>query len=130
MSTSQLPTGTPESRAGVRDHLANERTYLANLRTAIALVSFGITINRFSLFLLEKQLLNRAQLTLLDHAESLGIVMVFAGMALLLWGGIHFEIISKQIDTGTFRPSKRAIAVITTVVLILSAVSLYWLFQR
>ncbi|MBV8164836.1 MAG: DUF202 domain-containing protein [Candidatus Eremiobacteraeota bacterium] len=127
---SQLPTGTPQSRGGVRDHLANERTYLANLRTAIALVSFGITINRFSLFLLEKQLLSRAQFILLDHAESLGIVMVFAGMALLMWGAVHFAIISNQIDTGTFRPSKRAIGVITILVLALSAISLYWLFQR
>ena len=72
----------------------------------------------------------RAQLTLLDHAVRLGIVMVFAGMALLLWGAVHFAIISNQIDTGTFRPSKRAIVVITVIVLVLSAVSLYWLFQR
>ena len=127
---SEPAAGPTQRRGGVRDHLANERTYLANLRTAIALVSFGITINRFSLFLLEKQLLSRSQLTLLEHAEDLGIVMVFAGMALLLWGAVHFAIISNQIDTGTFRPSKRAIGVITLVVLVLSSVSLFWLFQR
>src|SRR6516165_661830 len=40
----------------VTDHLANERTYLAFLRTSVGLISFGITINRFSLFLLQTQI--------------------------------------------------------------------------
>ena len=114
----------------MRDHLANERTYLAYMRSAIALVSFGITINRFSLFLLEKQIISKTQSSLLNHAESLGIMMVFLGMACMIWGAIHFTDVSNQIETGTFRPRKGVIWIITILVLVFSSVTVYWLFQR
>jgi putative membrane protein len=126
---SQAPEA-PNRGGGVREHLANERTYLAYMRTAIALVSFGITINRFSLFLLEKQLLTKAQSVLLDNAEDLGIIMVILGMACMLWAGFAYADVSRQIETGVFRPRKRAIWIITFLVFGFSALSLYWLFQR
>ncbi|WP_437587991.1 DUF202 domain-containing protein [Sorangium sp. So ce1000] len=43
------------TEAYAREHLANERTHLAYVRTAIALLSFGITLNRVSLFFLETE---------------------------------------------------------------------------
>jgi putative membrane protein len=115
----------------VRDHLANERTYLAYMRTAIALVSFGITINRFSLFLLEKDvLLLKQQPTLLVSAENAGIIMIFLGMACMLWGAVHYTDVSDRIERGTYHPQKRAIWILTLIVLVFGSLTLYWLFQR
>jgi putative membrane protein len=117
-------------KSNVSEHLANERTYLAYVRTAIALVSFGITINRFSLFLLERQIIHNTQPTLLRNAENAGIIMVFLGMACMLWAAIHFSDLTNQIDQGTFHPRKRAIWVISILVIVLGAITIGWLFQR
>ena len=34
----------------VRDHLANERAFPAWMRTSLAIITFGIGLNRFSLY--------------------------------------------------------------------------------
>jgi uncharacterized membrane protein YidH (DUF202 family) len=44
----------------ITDHLSNERTYLAYLRTGVSLMSFGIAINRFSIFLETSNRVRRA----------------------------------------------------------------------
>src|SRR6516225_8620375 len=78
-------------QAHLSEHLANERTYLAYLRTAISLISFGVTINRFSLFLIQsKQMPERALLWNMVGVGRLGIGMVVLGLLLLIWAAIHY----------------------------------------
>jgi len=56
--------------------------------------------------------------------------MIFLGMGCMLWGAIHYTDISNQIERGTYRPQKRAIWILTMVVLIFGGLTLSWLFQR
>src|SRR6185312_14597248 len=61
----------------VSEHLANERTVLAWIRTAIAVMTFGVGINRFSLFLVEfGKVVPWAGHAENVHAEQLGIGLV------------------------------------------------------
>ena len=116
----------------VTDHLANERTYLAFLRTSVGLISFGITINRFSLFLLQSQLLppRRFMRFPLVEAETVGFGMALFGMLLLMWAGIHYTRVSYQIDRADYRPNRVMVWIITLAVLLIGAPAVAWLFQR
>ena len=58
----EMGPATRPPQAHLSEHLANERTYLAYLRTAISLISFGITINRFSIYLVQSKLPPRTSL--------------------------------------------------------------------
>jgi inner membrane protein YidH len=112
------------------EHLSNERTHLSYLRTSIAVMSFGITINRFSLYLIQSEKAPSMQPRWILHdAERLGLGMVIFGMFLMLWAGIRYSIVSKAIDRGDFHPNKRMVWVITISVLIIGASSLIWLFR-
>lgn len=114
------------------EHLANERTYLAYLRTAISLISFGITVNRFSIYLIQSNRLSeRAE----EHFSLLGLSrvgfgMVIFGLALMIWAGYHFGSVSRGIDRGTFRPNVRAAWIITIGVIVAGGISLIWLFPH
>ncbi|HKD81123.1 MAG TPA: DUF202 domain-containing protein [Candidatus Angelobacter sp.] len=125
-------TGSSASQAHVSEHLANERTYLAYLRTAVSLISFGITINRFSLFLIQsKEVTERA----LTHFNLLGLSrvgfgMVIFGLLLMLWAGIHSTQVSQEIDRGDYRPNRRAAWIITLGVLLAGGISLIWIFPH
>lgn len=124
--------GSSASQAHLSEHLANERTYLAYLRTAVALISFGITINRFSLFLIQSnQISERA----LAHFNLLGLSrvgfgMVIFGLLLMLWAGLHFTKVSQGIDRGDYHPNKRAAWIITLGVLLAGGISLIWIFPH
>jgi putative membrane protein len=128
-------TGAAGAEAGatrISEHLANERTHLAWVRTAIALISFGITINRFSLYLIETRRLpepRQAQAPLLDLGE-LGVGLALFGMGLLGWAGYRYERVDRAIDRGIYHPARRAMRVITLVVLALGAGMLFLLFRR
>lgn len=47
------PSSLANDLARGRTHLGNERTHLAYLRTTVSLIGFGITINRFSTYLIQ-----------------------------------------------------------------------------
>lgn len=47
------PSTLANDLARGRTHLGNERTHLAYLRTTVSLIGFGITINRFSTYLIQ-----------------------------------------------------------------------------
>jgi putative membrane protein len=116
----------------IRDHLANERTYLAYLRTSLSLLSLGISINRFSLYLLEKNVLpteTTMRATLLG-AEQLGIGMVVVGFILLVYGIMRFTGMSKEIDAQTYRPNIRAMWVLSAIILIAALGGVALLFTR
>jgi putative membrane protein len=112
------------------EHLSNERTHLAYLRTSIAVMSFGITINRFSLYLLQSEkITTETPRRMMEDTEQVGFGMVIFGMLLMLWAGIRYTTVSRAIDRGDFRPSKKMIWIITIGVLLLGASSLVWLFR-
>jgi putative membrane protein len=116
----------------VREHLANERTYLAYLRTSLALVSLGISVNRFALYLLERNKMSPTSTTgqTLVGAEQLGIGMAVIGLVLLVWGTLHYTIVYRQIGRQDFHPSLVAIWVLSAIVFVASLGGFAWLFTR
>ena len=120
------------AKANLSEHLANERTYLAYLRTAISLISFGITINRFSIYLIQSNKLPEQTLGRWDMVSvgRVGFGMVIFGLLLIVWAGIHFTRVCRGIDRGDYRPSQFVTWIITASVLIGGGISLIWLFPR
>jgi putative membrane protein len=112
------------------EHLANERTYLAYLRTSVSLMSFGLAINRFSLYLehLHDEPVSRRFSAAMIGSEQLGIAMVFLGMALLVWASIYYSRVFQQIEAQDFRPIRRSIFVLMWLVLIAGLAGVVWLF--
>jgi putative membrane protein len=122
-------TGDPERPQHITDHLANERTYLAYLRTTVALMTFGIAINRFSLFLAQAGRVPKNQQLghTLVSTEHLGIGMLIIGALLLIWAAIRFAQVQRQIEVQEFHPHTRSIWIITTIVLIAAVGGTGWL---
>ena len=116
----------------VREYLANERTYLAYLRTSLALLSLGISINRFALFLLERNRISTSSPSgeTLVGAEQLGIGMAVIGLILLVWGTLHYTIVYRQIGRQDFHPSIIAIWVLSGIIFAASLGGFVWLFSR
>ena len=111
------------------EHLANERTYLAYLRTSVSLMSFGLAINRFSLYLEElpeAPTRHRFSSALIGTGQ-LGIAMVFLGMALLVWAAVYYNRVFHQIEAMNFRPARTSNLVMTALVLIAGLSGLVWL---
>ena len=127
----ELVPSKPAAKSHTSEHLANERTYLAYLRTSIALISFGVTINRFSLFLVQSKILPPAThvRNLLDVGQ-LGLGMVMFGICLLVFAAFHYNRISAAIEREDYRPKSIVVWIITAAVLLTGAASLVWLFSR
>jgi putative membrane protein len=127
----QEQAGALSGPARTSEHLANERTYLAYLRTAVSLISFGVTINRFSLFLLQSGAATPPQgRSVLRDAENVGFGMVILGTALMVWAATRYTRVRAAIGRGDFRPSLWEIWVLTAGVLIVGGYSAFWLVQR
>jgi putative membrane protein len=114
------------------EHMANERTYLAYLRTSISLISFGVTINRFSIYLIQssqvsERALDRWNLTSIGRV---GYGMVIFGLLLLVWASVHYTHVGRGIDHGTYRPSPLITWIITIGVLLGGGISLIYLFPH
>jgi len=122
----------PASSGKVSEHLANERTYLAYMRTSVSLISFGITLNRFALYLVQSQKVPERALAHwnLNELGRVGLGMVIFGLVLMLWAGIHYSIVLRSIDLGRYHGGHKAIWIITAGVLVSGALSLIWLFPR
>lgn len=112
----------------VSEHLANERTVLAWIRTAIAVMTFGVGINRFSLFLVEfGKVVPGASHAENAHAEQLGIGLVGLGLLIMLGGLWHYVHVARTIDDETYRPARIGIVFTALAVLALGGTSLGWL---
>lgn len=119
--------------ADLRSHLANERTHLAYLRTAISLIGFGITINRFSVFLQEKGKLAADQtgpMTTLRSSEHAGAGMVIIGLVLVAWSLYRYWHVSHDIQKAQFRPLNRAVITLTVLLLLAGGFTAAWLFLQ
>jgi putative membrane protein len=114
----------------LREHLANERTHLAYVRTAIALLGFGLSINRFALFLVESQTPPREPRWALVNVRHLGAAMVVAGLVLIVFAMLRYRQVARAIERGDFRPSQAGVWVLSTAILLIAGASLWWLFAR
>jgi len=126
------PIAGIRAQANVRQHLSNERTYLAYVRTAIALISFGVTINRFSLFLIQSRRLGMQEELgwSLVNVERAGLGMVILGITMVLWAVVHYTSNRRHIDRGDYRPRPWLIWTIAAVLVGGGGLSLLWLFQQ
>jgi putative membrane protein len=126
------PIHSPRPLQNVNQHLSNERTYLAYIRTAIALISFGVTINRFSLFLIQSKLITRGEglQGSLVNVQRAGLGMVIFGIILVVWAVLHYRNNRRQIDRGDFHPDLGILYAIAFVIVAGGGLSLLWLFHR
>ncbi|HME80941.1 MAG TPA: DUF202 domain-containing protein [Candidatus Eremiobacteraceae bacterium] len=121
-----------DQNAHVRDYLANERTYLAFVRTALSLISLGISVNRFSLYLIEKNVISMATTTghTLRSAEQLGTGMVLIGILVLIWGTVHFGLTYRGIEQQNYRPGQGHVWILSGIILMASLLGAALLFVR
>ncbi len=113
--------------SNLRSHLSNERTHLSYLRTAISLIGFGITLNKFSGYLIEKNKEPVASIALRD-AGYVGSGMVVIGLALLAWSLYRFWLVSKDIENGQFVARYRALTIASLGLLLIGGATALWLF--
>jgi inner membrane protein YidH len=133
MSTQPTSNELAASRTGLADlrsHLANERTHLAYLRTCVSLIGFGITLNKFSEYLLQSdKLAAGAKFGALRDTQNVGLGMVALGLALACWSLYRYLRVNTDIKNASHRPMDRAIVVITLVFLLVGGVTAAWLFH-
>ena len=115
--------------ANLRSHLANERTHLAYMRTAVSLIGFGITLNRFSSYLLEDRELSPepTRFSLLA-TENVGIGMAVLGIAVMIWALYRFWRVSEDIERVRYAPHYRPVLLLTIAMIALGGVTALWLF--
>jgi putative membrane protein len=114
------------------EHLANERTHLAYVRTAVSLISLGITVNRFSLYLLQRDELPRRpdRLALLGGTASAGLGMVIYALVLMLLALHRYRAVEQAIDSGRYHSDRWLVMVLTLSVAAAAAAGILWMFQR
>lgn len=114
--------------ARARTHMGNERTHLAYLRTTVSLIGFGITINRFSTYLIENDQAPTSGRLLLHDASNAGFGMVVLGLALLLWSLIRYWRVSQDIEKGIVDSRHRITTLFSIGLLLLGGMTALWLF--
>lgn len=95
------------------DHLANERTFLAWIRTAIGIMAFGFVVVKFSLFVRQLALMmgNPQVVSHRRYSETVGIILVAAGLLTCILAFLRYRKTAKQITSGNYKHS--AILIIT-----------------
>jgi len=117
--------------ARLRTHLSNERTHLAYVRTAVAFVGFGITLNRFAVFLQHQRLIDGpGSHGALRDTSHVGLGMVVAGLLLLVWAACRYWLVNRAIDGACCEPHQRAVIGLTVIFVALGGMSAIWLFAR
>lgn len=116
---SEAPRRRNDSRT--RDHLANERTYLAWMRTAIALLGFGVVIVRLRAFQIPMN-------TTPGNGWKLGLVFSLVGLITVLISTRQYFSVQHDIDADTYEPADRLIILFSTIVVLLGAGVIYFIF--
>jgi len=111
-----------------RTHLGNERTHLAYLRTTVSLIGFGITINRFSTYLIQNDQAPKGGRLMLHDASNAGFGMVLLGLALLVWSLVRYRLVTRDIERGVIDSRHRATTAFTIGLLLLGGWTAVWLF--
>ncbi|MGQ4583601.1 DUF202 domain-containing protein [Lysobacter sp. F60174L2] len=115
--------------SNVRSHLANERTHLSYLRTTVSLIGFGITLNRFSMYLIQSGETPAGRALLRDTGNA-GWAMVVLGLALLMWSIYRYWRVGRDIEQGTYRARNKGTLVASLGLLVLGGLTAVWLFVR
>lgn len=113
----------------VAEHLANERTILAWVRTSIAVMTFGVALNRFSLFLLEFHRTPASQQAVNRHGETVGIGLIALGVLIMLGASWHYLHVARTIDANTYRPRHFMIIGVAFAVVAIGGTALVLLFS-
>jgi putative membrane protein len=111
-----------------RTHMANERTHLAYLRTTVSLIGFGITINRFSMYLIQNDQAPQGSRLMLRDAGNAGLGMVLLGLALLVWSIVRYWKVSGDIERGVLHTHHRTTTIFSLGLLLLGGLTALWLF--
>ncbi len=114
--------------SNLRSHLANERTHLAYLRTSVSLIGFGITINRFSIYLIQQGQAPKGAHLMLRDTSNAGLGMVVLGLLLLLWSVYRYWRVGKDIEAGHYIPRQRGTFMASVGLLLLGGLTALWLF--
>jgi putative membrane protein len=120
-------SGYRTSVSKLRSHLANERTHLAYLRTTVSLIGFGITINRFSIYLVQQKMAPDHD-HMLRNTGNAGLGMVLLGLALLIWSVYRYWRVSDDIERGLYVSRYRAVLLASLGLLFLGGMTALWLF--
>lgn len=111
----------------VRDHLSNERTYLSWLRTGISMMGFGIVIAKLRyLFLGADAPLPSVGMI---HASNIGILFSVIGLFVVIVSGWRFIVVQNQIRKKSYRSTRAAVVVLSTVVTVLGIFVVCYLLQ-
>ena len=113
--------------SNLRSHLANERTHLAYLRTTVSLIGFGITINRFSIYLIQQHDAPEKS-HMLRSTGNAGLGMVVLGLALLLWSIYRYWRVGTDIEQGEYVPRQRGTMITSVGLFLLGGLTALWLF--
>jgi putative membrane protein len=117
--------------SNLRSHLANERTHLSYLRTTVSLVGFGITLNRFSMYLVQqKELSEQHTRHFLRDAGNAGLGMVVLGLLLLLWSIYRYWAVGRDIERGQYVSHQKGTIGASIGLLLLGGLTAVWLFVR
>jgi putative membrane protein len=113
----------------VTEHLANERTILAWVRTSIAVMTFGVALNRFSLFLLEFHRTPEAEQAVNRHAERVGVGLIALGILIMLGASWHYLHVAQTIDQETYRPRRFMVIGVAFAVVAIGGIALILLLS-
>ncbi|HEY0504445.1 MAG TPA: DUF202 domain-containing protein [Lysobacter sp.] len=114
--------------SNLRSHLANERTHLSYLRTTVSLVGFGITLNRFSIYLIQQGKTADDTRLMLRSAGNAGVGMVVLGLLLLLWSIYRYWRVGQDIERGQYVARQRGTMVASAGLFLLGGLTAVWLF--
>ena len=114
--------------SNLRSHLSNERTHLSYLRTTVSLVGFGITLNRFAIYLIQQGKQPESTRRMLHDAGHAGIGMVVLGMLLLLWSIYRYWQVGQDIERGQYIARQKGTLVASFGLLALGGLTAVWLF--
>jgi putative membrane protein len=119
----QSSTPARKPPGSTSDHLANERTFLAWIRTSIAVIGLGFVVARFSVWL--RELAVRVDEPIrprhIGLSLPLGIAMMCAGGLLALVAAWRYRKVANAIEQGTSAKDSNTIAVVTLMVLVITA---------
>lgn len=110
------------------DKLANERTFLAWIRTSVGIMAFGFVVVKFSLFVKQLMLMtgkNSVEPEDGKYSGIMGVVLVAIGAVATLLGFIRYQQTRKQIETNRYRSQPTAIAILTALIFLISALLIY-----
>jgi putative membrane protein len=114
----------------LREHQANERTFLAWLRTSIALIGFGLAIDRFSLFLREKQpIVGDKEIPTFSmiSSQSISIGLVIAGIIIIMLAVWRYNQVFQQIEQDNYQPTRFLIWATAGIVIFMGIISISFL---